>query len=440
MSTRLRPLVVACLLLAAVPPAFACQPESEPETAVALDDRTPLCLAGAATPEDQDLARVTLGSAAGGLWTLTAEGLPGQGLAAAVVTEDASGVQTPLWKGDGAPLAASPPLFLSPGDYLLGVAAAGQPLVYRLRLEPGPPLPAALPATTEGAFSGLVTGQDAEADLDWTPDPTAPGRLWTFTAQPPLGSSASLTLLDESGTTIVTSNAADSAGVLRLPDLSLGAGRYRLSLGSLAADQAVLLGATAEERPPSFAAEPDGAPALAKAMTPGQASSGHLSGGGLFEEWDYFALTIPPEQGTRLIDAVLTGPAGAPLTLSLRDEADEAVAERTGSGEVALRGLALPPGRHLFRVAGKLPPDATYGLRLEAVGDPPDDQEIEPNDAAAAATPAPAGGSLAGSFGEGDFDYIDLGVEGGLQLWDFQVAGEGLARLTLYDGAGDRIV
>jgi len=440
MSAGLRPLLLVAGLLLAAAPALACQPESEPETAVALDTRTPLCLAGAATPEDQDLARLTLGSEAGGLWTLTAEGLPGQGLAAAVITEDASGTQTPLWKGDGAPLAVSPPLFLAPGDYLLGVAAAGQPLVYRLRLEPGPPLPAALPAAAEGSFSGLATGQDAEAGLDWTPGQTAPGRLWTFTAQPPLGSSASLTLLDESGTAIVTSDAADGAGVVRLPDLALGAGRYRLSLGSLAAGQTILSGATAEERPPSFAAEPDGAAALAKAMTPGQGSSGHLSGGGLFEEWDYFALTIPPEQGTRLIDAVLTGPAGAPLTLSLRDEADEAVAERTGSGEVALRGLALPPGRHLFRVAGKLPPDATYGLRLEAVGDPPGDQEIEPNDTAAAAIPAPAGGSLAGSFGEADLDYIDLGVEGGLQLWDFQVTGEGLARMTLYDGAGDRIV
>ncbi len=175
MSTCLRPLLVAGLLLAA-PPAFACQPESEPETVMALDARSPLCLAGSATPADQDLARLTLGGAAGGLWTLTAEALPGQGLAAAVVTEDKSGAQTPLWKGDGAPMAASPPLFLSPGDYLLGVAAAGQPLVYRLRLEPGPPAA----ASTAGHHGGLLQragdrpGRRGGPRLDAGPDRPGP--------------------------------------------------------------------------------------------------------------------------------------------------------------------------------------------------------------------------------------------------------------------------
>ncbi len=54
-------------------------------------------------------------------------------------------------------------------------------------------------------------------------------------------------------------------------------------------------------------------------------------------------------------------------------------------------------------------------------------------------TPLPTDGLMTGTFSGTDWDYIDLGVTGGLQLWEIEATGEGISRLSLYDGGGETL-
>ena len=142
--------------------------ESEPESSIAPSEAPAgFCIAGTARPDDQDVVRWSVGSGAAGLWTARLEALPGQSGAVLVGMVAADGTPRTIWKSEVDRLSGtvtSPPLLLTEGPYIVVTAtgAVDKPIVYRLRLEPSPALPADLPADTavSGAFSGLLRGTE----------------------------------------------------------------------------------------------------------------------------------------------------------------------------------------------------------------------------------------------------------------------------------------
>lgn len=421
-----------------------CRPETEPLSVfVTTEPDAGTCLAGSAQANDQDDIEWSLEPTQTGLFHISLEGLPGQRGAVLIASVDGGSAARELWRGDlrkpGETL-SSPPLLLTEGRYRLVAGAAGGPLTYRLRVRRIATLPAALPTPeVSGEFNSLVrhaVGQDAS--LLWKLDSAVDGVLWSFSVQPVLGTRAYLSLSDAAGKQLLQSGAQDAASVVRLPDLALPPGQYRLTVGGLDPDAPAVVAARSDQRASPYAIEPDGDPPQAHELTLGQAVSGRLITNGVSEEHDNFVVRIPDGR-THLVEASASATTDARLTLAVVDRDGSIVQQRAGEGEAALRGLALAPGEHFFRVSGSMLPSSLYTLVLTDVGTPAESAEREPNDRPTVATALDAGGTLSGSFTGNEYDYVDLGVSGALELWDIEVAGEGLSGLTLYTG-GDNVI
>ncbi|MGD9738893.1 MAG: hypothetical protein AB7O56_00545 [Bauldia sp.] len=392
------------------------------------------CVAGALTAGDEHNVHATVDSP--GLWQVALEALPGQ-IGVVVLAADDTGLWEGLLAGDG--LAISPPLLLAAGDYRIALATAEGMMIYRVRLTPAEALPAAMPAAVADDFAGMLGATGAEVAIPWTVRPVEEGGLWTVSAQTLVGGYLNVTLRDAAGTTVTWSNLANEAGVLVLPDIALPPGDYELLVSGPPEGAPILLAAAMDVRPPGFAAEPDELPEIAHPLMVGSPATGRLATGGAGNDNDFFVVEIAEGTPSRLYDFTATAPSDAELRLALTDDQRTVLFERSGNRQVDLRGLALGPGRHFFRVTGSLPSDVTYTFLVEEAGEAVAGAEIEPNDIAERATLLPASGPVAGTFAGTDRDYLLLGVAGEMQLWDIEATGTGLASITLYDGA-DQVI
>src|SRR5690606_11871715 len=167
--------------------------------------------------------------------------------------------------------------------------------------------------------------------------------------------------------------------------------------------------------------EPNDEVARAIEIRPGDTLTGRLIPTGGPRDEDLFALTLDERWRDRRLDVIVRGSWNAALTLDLVDESKTVLQTRTGTGETRVRGITLDAGRHLIRVSGALPPDARYSLAVTDAGPAPVQTEREPNDVRQMATAVDDDGTMTGRFSASDRDYLDLAVNGALQLWDVEV-------------------
>lgn len=371
------------------------------------------------------------------LRTLTFETLPGQlGNLSLVDRSDGREIWKSTVTGEG--VAESRSLLLVPGEYGLTITAGPTPLIYRAEVTQSVALPPELPVSVAGEFEGLLLGTGAEIIIPWNVPEAVEAGLWTVGVQAPIGISMTATLRDSAATSVIYSATADGAGTFRLPDLDLPPGAYSIAIYGPPAGTPLIAKAEFESRPAAFAMEPDDLPEQAHPLAPDIPASGRLATGGSSAEADYFALTVPPGD-PQMYDIALSASSTAFLNLALTDDSGRYRASRDGVGTVALNSLVLSAGRHLLKVTGTLPPEATYTLTARETGIPLAGRESEPNNEAVDANPVPASGKISGAFDGADNDYLVLTVAGPLQLWDIEASGEGASALELYD-AGQRLI
>lgn len=392
------------------------------------------CVAGSLKSGEE--ARVHWTNPTVGAFPFSADAIPG--LIGVARLLSATGSE--LWRGamgEGAP--DQPVQFLlASGAYDVVISPGPDGVVYRTHLGEASPLPPILAGPQHDQFEGAVDATDAGAALQWDVAALDPDQIWTVSAQSPAGVSITATLRDQAGNIIANSGGPDPAWTVRLPDLKLGVGSYKLEITGAPAGTPLLVSSVAERRSNHFATEPDGDPTQAHELVAGTPFKGRLTTAGAYSEQDYFVLSVPADAAGRY-DVQLSAPSAASLSLSLQDEGGSQHATADGNGRATLRDQALAPGRHFFKVSGSLPPQVEYSLVAEELGSLPAGQEIEPNDQAADGTPVPSSGLIAGQFNGNEVDFISLGITGELRLWNLEASGDGLSHLDLYDGAGNQI-
>jgi hypothetical protein len=173
------------------------------------------------------------------------------------------------------------------------------------------------------------------------------------------------------------------------------------------------LQATLQKRTGPAEQEPNDRPPLATPIRAGEAVRAYLTPAG---DVDWFALDAPAPSIARLS---VTGIDKVDLVLSVHDAAG---AQRVSTDEGTLRegevlpNVFLPRGRSLVRVSGKKRQEnvfTPYELTGELRPDP-GDEEIEPNDGPASATPIVSGVARKGwIYPRGDVDVYRLDVGAG---------------------------
>ncbi|MCB9947241.1 MAG: VWA domain-containing protein [Rhodospirillaceae bacterium] len=440
--------LLAGLVLSPAPASATCLAEREPNDAMATAQAmaNAFCVAGAVANADQDTFLWQVDGTS--RWTLTLQGLPGQDahlqVFALYFAEDgATAVEaTRLVDATGSPDAASPTATLLPGRYGVLVSSDTGSLIYRLTAAASPaPVPPPGPVGPQaGAFS-LTTAAGTEIDIPWTIDASAAAQRWTLAVTAPLGSPATLMLRDDAGGIVATAIAADPTGTVRLADLALGAGTYRVSAFGLPEGGGVAVRSVpAGPRRTDVEEEPNDDPDHAFALTPGTIVSGRLVGTVATDDRDCFAVTIDAAAGGHRFDAVARTDGTADLRLDLIGDDGLPAQQRSHPAEVRLTDMVLAAGRRVICLAGALADDAGYSVTLEDRGAGTDGAEREPNDTPMTASTLSPEGSAFGTLADGDIDDFRLSVDGDSQLWRVQAAGDGLARLTLFDASGTPVV
>jgi hypothetical protein len=158
--------------------------------------------------------------------------------------------------------------------------------------------------------------------------------------------------------------------------------------------------------------EPNDRPPNATRLAPGERTQGYLAPAG---DEDWYAIESP---GRSIARIAVTGVDHVDLTLSVHDAGG---ARRLGVDEGKMRegeilpNVPIPAGRSLVRVAAKGGQENVfqmYEITAELRSDP-GDEEIEPNESAAEATPIALGAVRRGFlYPRGDVDVYRLDVPG----------------------------
>jgi len=418
-------------------------------------------------------------------WTFTLQGIPGALTIVEVMRLD--------YADDGVTLAARESLFtigsrdgtrpgvaegllFDPGEYLLGLARAGgggayRPPVdsarfgaadelaaqdaaqagddnadgYRLTIEAGRPYPASSARsanTSEAQAQAVRPGRGlsayATSEESWFSfalDPADAAHQWDLVARVPVGRKGVLEMFDADRRLLATATSSRQ-GDMRLPELALNPGDYRVRLSGEADTLHTLELVRAGLRVDGEEAEPNDSWALANRVDLG----GGAPLSGRFQrarDDDYFAFELDENTvGQRLALEVAAEP-GASYKLCLVDRLGKDLQCRTGEGDQRLGGLVLASGSygvHLSRGAEGM----RYTLRLIADGAHDPTLEAEPNDTPALATSVPSNRRIKGTLSKDDVDFIRFDLSEQAQLWRFQVVGDGIHEVAYHDGSGRR--
>ena len=418
-------------------------------------------------------------------WTFTLQGIPGVLTIAEVMrleyAEDGvtlAGRETLFTIGsrDGSRPGVAEGLLFEPGEYLLGLARAGgggayRPSVesarfgaldvvgapgsdptedenadgYRLTIEAGKPYPSSSPKTENvnakqalAIRPGRGISAYATSDESWfsfSLNARDAANRWDLVAQVPVGRKGVLELSDAQGRALATTVSSKQGG-LRLPDLSLDPGDYRVQLKGEADSIYTLVLEQAGLRVEGEEAEPNDQWALANRVD----LSGRAPISGRFQrkgDQDYFSFELDEDAVDQRLALEIEAEPGLSYKVCLLDHQGRDLQCRTGDGHQHLSGLVLASGSygvHLSRGSEGM----SYTLRLVEDGAHDPAMEAEPNDTPAHATSVPSNRRIKGTLNKDDIDFIRFDLSEEAQLWRFQVMGDGVHEVAYHDGSGRR--
>jgi hypothetical protein len=416
-------------------------------------------------------------------WTFTLQGIPGALTIAEVIrleyAEDGStlaGRESLFTIGsrDGSRPGVAEGLLFEPGEYLLGLARAGgggayRPPVdsarfgaldelgmrdssptedenadgYRLTIEEGSPYSsgnASTVNTTEAQALAVRPGRGlsgyAAGDESWfsfSIDTSAAESRWDLVARVPVGRNGVVGLLGDAGTVLAT-GVANQQGAMRLPDLSLDPGDYRVRLKGEEDSLYTLVLEQAGLRVEGEEAEPNDGWALANRVDLG----GQLPISGRFQrarDEDFFAFELDEAAVDRRLALVVEAEPVGSYKLCLLDRQGRDMQCRTGDGPQRLGGLVLASGTYGASLS-RGTEGMSYTLRLVEDGAHDPATEAEPNETPAHATSVPSNRRVKGTLDRDDVDFIRFDVSEAAQLWRFQVVGDGIHEVAYHDGSG----
>lgn len=429
--------------------AAPCSPAHKPNNDLASAEpvAAEFCRSGQTSGDNRDLFRWTLSAGdANDFWSIGLEALPGQS-GQIELFELIPGAQPKDIKGAPLRLRAAmapgsnsvhmPPMLFRAGTYIIAVSGPHGAAMYRLRAQPAGALPPAASVPTAAqhdTFQIMTNAADHQIELPWHFSSSAAGQRWTFSLQTPPGTPVPFRLRDHRGTELVNSSSADAQGIERIADIGIPAGDYTLVIDSHPGVPIVVSAAAEGPHQADFAEEPDDdRDRPAHKLAPGATMRGRLiprSG----DDIDIYALDVPNNLNGHLLDLAVTTAGEGEVRLTLMSGQQAVMSSKSGSHDVRLSGLALDPGHYLVEVRGALPPDQEYSLSANDAGQRQSGVALEPNDTPETATHVVAGQNMTGNLSRNDqVDYLSFDVKSGLELWNIQITGDGVANVVLYD-------
>lgn len=435
----------------AVAQSSSCRSDTEPNDTPEQAAVAAACMSGTLSGEDsQDLWRWQVDDSAD-LWQLEVDGVPNALTRVEVFTvrRNSSGVATGqdvqffFESLDGT--ASSPPVFMPPGEYFVGIATSGGAGEYELRrtaldkparAESEPNDDPAAAEAVDGAFAVRGTGDTDR--FSWTLNDTDAQQRWQLMLRAPLGAMFRLELQTEEGRAI-QSRSLPEIGSRSLSELGLDAGTYQVvvatqpkAVGMPYVLEAVPVG----PRGAGFEEEPN------EAQQPNSLDA-ELGISGLLDgdptPTDFFTIensATPPGQRTTIS---LRTESRIPRRVCLRD-AKRDIQCRSGVGSIVLPDLVLTDDKYWLRINGRPDLEHRYDVSFDNQRVFGDIHEQEPNDAFWHAPALDERIAVRGQFAGAEEDVYRFRAPGDeLQLWRIQVRGSGVRRLEIQDARGDEI-
>ncbi len=337
------------------------------------------------------------------------------------------------------------PFLLQPGAYFVGVATTGVG-AYTLSISVAGALPkngdsepndSAAQATKVKARFALSGDLQASDDwYAWTLSKADETKHWTLSLQTAIGETSSFRLLDATGNQLASIQ-VDALGGADLADLGLAAGTYTIQITYQTDHPApyALQTTSGSDRAPGTENEPNDNLLLANPFDRSNSIYGHVSNA---NDQDYFRFHVDKTLATQVFDLTLMASAGLDRKICLVDSdgGDTLCAENT-TGLVALAGLSLLEGDHVFRVAGDASTTDEYSVDLLVTGTADPGQETLPNDRVLNANALNGSNEIKGKFGlgTGDRHVFKLHTAGDPRLWQIQAVGGGIQSLRIVDAS-----
>jgi len=454
------------------------EPNNSPAEATKLAGKA--LIIGAIESGDQDAFLWTVSDVdALKRWSFELHGIPGRLTIVEIVRleyaengVDITGYERLLKIGtrDGLKPSIHEDLIFEPGEYLLGVAAAGggggafrPPSVslsfaeegaskdksdtetggYRLLIREGRRLPntsqqSALGEAREDAHSARLGSE--YAGLNYQPsswyrfefDEKAALQRWKISAQVPIGRDIKAILTNEAGEPLATTT-ADRHGKLWFADLAPPTGSWWVELRKKGEDgyiQAIGSNQTGQ-RVAGEEAEPNDEWRYANDVDFSQPLTGRFGKKG---ESDYFRFSLDQAMADKVLEIRLENSSANKLQICLLNNDRASLQCREGKGTLLLPDLVLSEGDWGLLVS-RGSEGTEYAISLTAQGPINPDTEAEPNDTAKLASSVPAKNRIKGRFSGNDRDYYRFVIAEEPQLWRFQVMGEGIKEVAFLDSA-----
>jgi len=412
-------------------------------------------------------------------WTFELHGIPGRLTIVEIVRleyaengVDVTGYEKLMKMGtrDGLKPSIHEDLLFEPGEYLLGVAAAGggggafrPPSVslsfgdegaaetdeatevggYRLSITEGQRLPtmSSRPKpreTRESAHSARLGSEFAA--LTYEPsswyrfdfDEKAAVQRWEISAQGPIGRDIKAILTNEAGESLASAK-TDSHGKLWFADLAPPAGSWWVELQKKGEDGYIqAIGSTQTgQRVAGEEAEPNDKWQYANVVDFSQPLTGRIGKTG---ESDFFRFSLNEAAADQVLAVQLENPSESKLQICLLDSHHASLQCRIGKGTLMLPDLVLSAGDWGLLVS-RGSEGTEYKISLTAQGKINPNAEAEPNDAAKWASSVPSKNRIKGRFSGKDTDYYRFVIAEEPQLWRFQVMGKGIKEVAFLDSA-----
>ncbi|MFV2063634.1 MAG: hypothetical protein ACC726_08990, partial [Chloroflexota bacterium] len=286
-----------------------------------------------------------------------------------------------------------------------------------------------LPLQVTDAFEASGDAADDDTLYAWTIG--APGEQWSVMLTGPPDEQVQVELLDAE---MVELQEARASGSAILYDLALAVGDYFLRVRKSPRDS-LPFALSAAVQSQLFDPEPNDTSAQARPIVVGSIVRGRLARPN--GDADRFRLEVEPG-ATSLLDVRLDWEEkGRKLCLLGAD--GRAIQCRSGDDGAQILDLALGSGEFYIEVQGGVDPGIPYELSVEASGERRSEYEAEPNDTFEMASPFDAAVGVSGRSAAQDPDFLVVTVEGEPQLWQVELSGPQVDRLSWVRGDGGEV-